>query len=113
MENDTYCDVLGVSTFKLCLPRRTHRLLTDTLYAPNMRRNLISVPRLDDKGYEIRFKSGQVTIGKHSRALVYGTKVDNLYRLNVNESSSFSGYSDAYFDAFTCMDYSYLWHLRL
>ncbi|KAL4202072.1 hypothetical protein AMTRI_Chr02g261910 [Amborella trichopoda] len=105
MGNDTYCDVLGVSIFKLCLPRGKNLLLTDTLYAPNMRRNLISVPRLDDKGYEIRFRSGRVTIGKHSRALVYDTKVANLYRLNINESSSFSGYIDASFDAFMCHIY--------
>ncbi|KAL4199023.1 hypothetical protein AMTRI_Chr03g49100 [Amborella trichopoda] len=103
MGNDTYYDVLGVGTFKLCLPGETNILLTDTLYAPNMRHNLISVPRLDGKGYEIRFRSGQVTIGKHSRALVYGTKVDNLYRLNINESSSFFGYIDASFDVFMCM----------
>ncbi|KAL4200170.1 hypothetical protein AMTRI_Chr03g148370 [Amborella trichopoda] len=108
MGNDTYYDVLGVGTFKLCLPRRTNILITDTLYAPNMRCNLIYVPMLDDKGYEIRFRSGRVSIGKHSRALVYGTKVDNLYRLNINESSSFSGYIDVSFDAFMCMDDLYL-----
>ncbi|KAL4187362.1 hypothetical protein AMTRI_Chr09g38660 [Amborella trichopoda] len=108
MGNDTYCDVLGVGTFKLCLPGGTNLLLTDILYAPNIRRNLISVPRLDDKGYKIRFKSGRVTIGKHSIVLMYGTKVDNLYRLNINESSSFSGYFDASFDAFACIDDSYL-----
>ncbi|KAL4185658.1 hypothetical protein AMTRI_Chr10g231820 [Amborella trichopoda] len=113
MENDTYCDLLGVGTFKLCLPGETNILLIDTLYASNIRCNLIYVPRLDKKGYEIRFRSGRVTIGKHSRALVYGTKVDNLYRLNINESSSFSGYIDASFDAFMCMDDPYLWHLRL
>ncbi|KAL4183475.1 hypothetical protein AMTRI_Chr11g155330 [Amborella trichopoda] len=104
MGNDTYYDVLDVDTFKLCLPGGTNLLLTDTLYAPNMKRNLISVPRLDDKGYEIRFRSGRVTIRKHSRALVYGTKVDNLYRLNTNERSFFSGYSYASFDVFACID---------
>ncbi|KAL4198925.1 hypothetical protein AMTRI_Chr03g142450 [Amborella trichopoda] len=108
MGNDTYCDVLGVGTFKLCLSGRTNLLLIDTLYAPNMRGNLISVPKLDDKGYEIRFRSGRVTIGKHSRALVYGTKVDNLYRMNINKSSSFCGHIDTSFDAFMCIDDPYL-----
>ncbi|KAL4201490.1 hypothetical protein AMTRI_Chr02g216380 [Amborella trichopoda] len=113
MGNGTYYDVLGVGTFKLCLPGGTNLLLTNTFYAPNTRRNLISVPRLDDKGYEIRFRSGRVTIGKHSRALVYGTKVDNLYQLNIDASSSFFGYINASFDSFMCMDHPYLWHLRL
>ncbi|KAL4179955.1 hypothetical protein AMTRI_Chr13g89790 [Amborella trichopoda] len=108
MGNDTYCDVLGVGTFKPCLPGGTNLLLIDTLYEHNMRHNLIYVPILDGKGYEIRVRSGRVTIGKHFRALVYGTKVDNLYRLNINESLSFFGYIDAFFDAFMCMDDLYL-----
>ena len=37
-------------------------ILSNVLFVPDVRRNLISVSVLDKKGYEIRLKSGRVTI---------------------------------------------------
>ncbi|KAK3041384.1 hypothetical protein RJ639_001582 [Escallonia herrerae] len=44
MGNNTYCDVLGVGTVKILLPGQNNLILTDVLYAPNMKGNLLSVP---------------------------------------------------------------------
>ncbi|KAF9618293.1 hypothetical protein IFM89_000928 [Coptis chinensis] len=60
MGNNIYCDVLGIGTVKIPLPGEMNLLLTDVLFAPNMRCNLIFVSRLDDKGYEVKFRSGKV-----------------------------------------------------
>ena len=114
MRNNTYCDVLGIGTVRISLPGQNNLLLTDVLYAPNMRRNLLSVPRLDDKGFEVRFRSSKVSIGKHGRILAWGTKVDGLYRLNVASDNNKIGSSSAYIDVSCDVNVdSILWHMRL
>ncbi|KAK2985165.1 hypothetical protein RJ640_011986 [Escallonia rubra] len=90
MGNNMYCDVLGVGTVKILLPGQNNLILTDVLYVPNMRRNLLYVPRMDEKGFELRFRSSKVSIGKHGCILVWGVKVDGLYRLNTFDVSGSS-----------------------
>lgn len=75
MGNNSYCDV-GIGTVKIMLPGDKNLYLTDVLYSPTMRRNLISVPRLDEKDFEVRFRSGKVSVGKHGRIMMWGSKVD-------------------------------------
>ncbi|KAK3008966.1 hypothetical protein RJ639_013383 [Escallonia herrerae] len=62
MGNNTYCEVLGVGTVKIPLPGQNNLILTDVLYTPNMRRNLLYVPRMDEKGFELRFRSSKFAI---------------------------------------------------
>ncbi|KAF7130548.1 hypothetical protein RHSIM_Rhsim10G0106900 [Rhododendron simsii] len=83
MGNNSYCDVAGIGTVKVMLPGDQNLHLTDVLYSPTMKRNLISVPRLDENDFEVRFRSEKVSIGKHGRIMMWGSKVDGLYRLNI------------------------------
>lgn len=66
MGNNTYIDVLGEGDCKLSC-NGTNVILKNVLYAPTIRRNLISVAMLEKKGFEVRFKTGVVTIGKEGR----------------------------------------------
>ena len=56
--------VRAVSVGKLTFQRESKPPLkvSDVLYVPGMRKNLISVSALEDRGYEILFKGGQVLI---------------------------------------------------
>ena len=121
MGNNTYCDVLDIGTVKIMIPRERNLYLSNVLFAPTMRRNLISIPCLDEKGFEIRFHFGKVSIGKHGRILMWGIKMDGLYRLNdisfANNNAivgSFTyfdmsiNHSYAYDDACLCMDDPYI-----
>ncbi|KAK3015659.1 hypothetical protein RJ639_006333 [Escallonia herrerae] len=63
MGNNTYSEVLGVTTVKIPLPGQNNLILTDVLYAPNMRRNLLSVPRMDEKGFDLHFRSSKHSFG--------------------------------------------------
>lgn len=94
MGNDAYTEVQAIGTYKLNVG--TYNIvLTEVLYAPGMRRNLISVPMLVKKGYDVRFYRQQklgfltVTIGKHGQALVRGAldPGHDLFKLNVIENS--------------------------
>jgi hypothetical protein len=105
MGNNTYSDVLGEGKCKISV-NGSVIVLYDVLYVPSIRRNLISVPVLDSKGYGIKFKSGKVYIRK-GNVSVKGVKVDNMYLLKVDNKISISDYLNVSINS------SYLWHLRL
>jgi hypothetical protein len=75
------------------------------LYVPSIRRNLISVLILDNKGYGIKFKSRKVYIRK-GNTFINGTKVDNMYLIKVIIKFPFH-IIHMFESSF------YLWHLRL
>jgi hypothetical protein len=105
MGNNTYNDVLGKGKCKISV-NGSIIVLYNVLYVPNIRRNLISVPILDDKGYSVKFKSKRVYISR-GKISVNGTKEDNMYFLKVDNKRSISNYVNV------SNDESYLWHLRL
>jgi hypothetical protein len=105
MGNNTYSDVLGEGKCKISV-NGSIIVLYNVLYVPNIRRNLISVPILDDKGYSVKFKSRRVYISR-GKISVKGTKEDNMYFLKVDNKRSISDYVNV------SNDDSYLWHLRL
>ena len=106
MGNNTYCDVLGQGTCKFKV-NGSVILLSDVLYVPTVRRNLVSLFVLDQKGYTVEFKSGTVVISK-GNVSVKGVKDHNMYVLNVDINKvPISEYLNV------STDCTYLWHLRL
>lgn len=77
-----------------------------------MRRNLIPMPRLHEKGFEVRFHYGKVLVGKHSGVLFGEIKVDGSYKLNFSYNNSIVS-SSSYFDVSMLFDDPYKWHLIL
>ena len=59
MGNNTYCDALGIGTVEIMIPGERNLYMSDVLFAPTMTCNLIFIPCLDEKGFEIRFRSGK------------------------------------------------------
>ena len=57
MGNNTYCDVLGIGTVKIMISGERNLYMSDVLFAPTMTCNLIFIPCLDEKAFEIRFHS--------------------------------------------------------
>jgi hypothetical protein len=97
MGNNTYSDVLGESKCKIFV-NGSIIVLYNVLYVSSIRRNLISVPILDDKGYSIKFKSRKVYISR-GNILVKGTKEDNMYFLKVDNKRSISDYVNVSMDS--------------
>ena len=78
----------------------------DVLYVPKLKKKLISVPTLDDRGAEVSFKGGVCTLIAGERKFVFGHKEGKLYKVNTaSQSCNFSASSDG--NSLT------LWHLRL
>jgi hypothetical protein len=105
MGNNTYSNVLGEGKCKISI-KGSVIVLRDVLYVPSIRRNLISVSILDNKGHMIKFKSEKVYIRKVN-IFVKDTKIDNMYFIKVDNKNFISHY--------LCVSKSssYLCYLRL
>lgn len=62
--------------------------LSDVLFVPGIKRNLISISALEDKGYHVAFADGKVLAWKKNSsiqsALVIGVRHDSLYKLSAH-----------------------------
>jgi hypothetical protein len=97
---------VGTSTFQLDsdIPLQ----LSEVLYVPGMKRNLVSISALEDKGYKVTFSEGKfLAWHKNSHmdyARVIGVRENNLYRLTVRPVQAL---------LHDTISLSELWHRRL
>jgi hypothetical protein len=73
------CGVEGVGTVRFQLESGGSLEVVDVLYVPELRRNLLSVSALEDKGYAVLFQNGQVFM--HSE----GASPDTTINIGVRE----------------------------
>ena len=108
MGNHTYSDVLGEGRCKFSIGDSVI-VLNNMLYVPSVRRNLIYIPMLDEKGFEVKMKSSRVFISKGDIS-VSGVKVDGMYLLkcDINKDSIYD-----YLNVSNALNNTYLWHLHL
>jgi hypothetical protein len=75
----------GAISFQLDSSTPLH--LSDVLFVPGMRRNLVSISALEDKGYKVSFSDGKVLAWHKNSSMgsshVIGVREDSLYRLTV------------------------------
>lgn len=71
MGNNTYLDVVGIGSYRLDLGDSV-MVLKNVMFAPGMRRNLVSVPALLKNGLEVRFYNNRVSIGKDKKVYAMG-----------------------------------------
>ena len=60
--------------------------LSDILYVPSLRRNLISISRLDDDGYDCHFGNGQCKKMFNHKCVGLAFRQDKLYLLSLCEN---------------------------
>ncbi|RVW37940.1 Retrovirus-related Pol polyprotein from transposon TNT 1-94 [Vitis vinifera] len=97
-------DVVGLGDVRISLPNEFVWLLEKVRHIPDLRRNLISVGKLDDEGHAILFVGGTWKVTKGVRVLARGKKIGTLYIT--------SGPRDTIAVADASTDTS-LWHRRL
>lgn len=66
--------------------------LTDVKYVPRLKKNLVSIAMLEDKGYDVVFSNGKaflrhIATGQTKRI---GIRVKNLYKLEVDDCATLS-----------------------
>jgi len=60
--DDNIVRVVGVGTFTFDRGPKPPLKVSNVLYVPIMKKNLISISELEDKGYDVLFRRGQVLI---------------------------------------------------
>ena len=64
-DNATY-PLKGIGTVTLHLSQGQVLCLQDVLYVPNLKKNLVSISAMEDKGFNVEFINGKVHILKKS-----------------------------------------------
>lgn len=80
-------DVMGVGTVKIKMFNGVEHTLGGVAYVPKLQRNLISLSRLDSKGYLVLIAGGVMKITHGSMVLMKGEKCGGLYRLIGTQTS--------------------------
>eukprot|EP00253_Pinus_taeda_P013641 PITA_13641 len=75
--------VKGVGNVSLKLNQGNMIHLQDVLYVPDLKKNLVSISTMEDKGYKVTFGDGKVRVWKSNVKDVFtlGFRVDSLYQV--------------------------------
>ena len=87
MADGTPVKVEGVGSFHLELPSGFQLNLDDVLYAPSLKRNLISVSALDDSGHFCEFGNNKCVIKFNSINMGLAVRQGKLYMLSLDNDS--------------------------
>ena len=113
MGDDSACKVAGIGSIQIKMFDGTIRTLTDVRFIPNMKRNLISLSALDDKGYKYSGGGGVLKVTNGSLIVMKGNlrQTNGLYYL---QGTTVSGNaSPVISNNISDCDTANLWHMRL
>jgi hypothetical protein len=98
----------GVGSYSFQLDSDIPLQLSEVLYVPEMKRNLVSVSALEDKGYKVSFFEGKFLAWHKNSSMdfarVIGVRENSLYRLTVRPVQAL---------LHDTISLSKLWHRRL
>jgi len=109
-DDGKYC-VSGEGTFVFQREHGASLTLSVVKYVPSLKRNLVYVSMLEDKGYDVVFSKGKVFLRHISTGWTkrIGIRVKNLYKLEVDDRATLSSKAEVV----QSQDVGELWHRRL
>ena len=105
--------VEGIGSFNLELPGGFNLHLHDVLYVPSLKRNLISVSRLDKSGHICEFGNSKCNIKLHNISVGLGHLQGDLYLLSLDDYSVMNVNDVTHKRKRDDETSSKLWHCRL
>eukprot|EP00253_Pinus_taeda_P013570 PITA_13570 len=111
MGDDGRYSATGISTISFegesCKPF----ILKEVMHVPGLKKNLISVAMLEDKGYDVVFSKGKAFLRSKTTGETrkIGVRVRNLYQLHVDGCKTMVGKAEG----LVSRDDGELWHRRL
>jgi hypothetical protein len=108
--DDRVVKAVGSGTISFQRESQPPMLLRDVLYVPSLKKNLISVSTIEERGYEVLFHDGQVLLfpkgSSITLARVIGTRDEKMYKLKFQPTS-------ALYHTTSSSDLCELWHRRM
>eukprot|EP00253_Pinus_taeda_P007000 PITA_07000 len=111
MGDDGKFRVSGESTVVFQREHGAPLTLNNVKYVPGLKKNMVSITMLEDRGYDVVFSKGKaflrhIAMGQYKRIRI---RVRNLYRLEVDDCASLS----LKLELVQSQDIGKLWHRRL
>lgn len=110
MGNDSQSETIGIGTVDLRMHDGTKVTLTEVKHVPDLTKNLISLPKLDEKGCRYGGENGIMTITKDGKFVMSARKSGDLYLLQGSTVTSTAAVATT---SSSKLDRSKLWHMRL
>ena len=108
--DDRTVSAAGVGTVSFQRESLPPLKLTEVLYVPGLKKSLVSVSSIEDRGFEVLFREGQVLLypkgGSITSAKVIGIRQGKLYRLVFEAIGALSCVTSS-------RDLCELWHQRM
>lgn len=82
MKNNVVCKVIGMRNISLKLHDKTIRQVKHVRHVSNLKRNLISLGMLDQMGFSIRFKYGDLKIFDEIALVIKRIRKNEIYVLD-------------------------------
>ena len=109
--DDRVVRVVGKGTVAFQREFRPLQMFRDVYYVPGLKRNLISVSTIEDRGLEVLFRGGHVYIlskgASFAFAKVIGMRIGKLYKLDFQPMAALASSRDS--EEHLCE----LWHRRM
>lgn len=86
-KNNNYLSAIGVGNilaYGIVNGKHLEYLIKNVFYVPELRRNLLSVKKLEQEGIKVTFENGKVKLINKNNCLVGLGKRENLYEINFN-----------------------------
>jgi hypothetical protein len=111
MGDDERYNAIGIGTITFHRESGKPFQLKNVMHVPGLKKNLVSVAMLEDRGYDVVFSSGKSYLRHKSMGQVkkIGIQVKNLYMLEVDGGSAMIGKAKKV----VSQDEGELWHRRL
>ncbi|XP_050902779.1 uncharacterized protein LOC127115231 [Lathyrus oleraceus] len=106
--NNKVCKIAGVGSMRFKLHDESIRLLAEVRYAPDLKRNLISLGEFDKKRYVLQGDKSILKVMKGSKEVLRGVKKQGLYTL---EAEFVCGCADV--ASMKPLSKKEIWHMRL
>ena len=84
MGNRMKAQIEGIGTYRLILDTGCYLDLEKCLYVPDCARNLVSVGKLDNVGFDVKIGNNTFSLYKRNTFYGSGVLIDNLYRFNLD-----------------------------
>ena len=111
MGDDGRYSATGIGTISFERESGKPFILKDFMHVPRLKKNLISVATLEDKGYDFFFSEGKDFLRSKATGETQriGVRVKNLYQLQVDGYAAMAGKTEGV----VSRDEGELWHRRL
>ena len=111
MGNDVRYNVNGIGTITFEREFGNPFLLKDVMHVPGLKKNLVSVAMLEEKGYDVVFSEGKAFLRhkKMGQTKRIGIRVKTLYKLEVDGCAAVMGKVEKV----VSRDEGELWHRQL